>query len=91
MIKQHPQTQTTIRIAQAIVTIGVMGLHAVFQTQAQAQTAAIPEPTQEQIRQQQEQQSKDRARAIQEQQPIAPDVHLGIVNLTWLQDRRAVK
>ena len=75
------------RIRQVIFWAGLLG----FPVMAQAQTAAIPEPTQEQIRQQQEQQSKDRARAIQEQQPIAPDVHLGIVNLTWLQDRRAVK
>ena len=60
------------RIRQAIFWAGLLG----FPVMAQAQTAAIPEPTQEQIRQQQEQQSKDRARAIQEQQPIAPDVHL---------------
>ena len=60
------------RIRQVIFWAGLLG----FPVMAQAQTAAIPEPTQEQIRQQQEQQSKDRARAIQEQQPIAPDVHL---------------
>ena len=60
------------RIRQAILWVGLLG----FPALVQAQTAAIPEPTQEQIRQQQEQQSKDRARAIQEQQPIAPDVHL---------------
>ena len=59
-------------IRQAIIWVGLLG----FPALVQAQTAAIPEPTQEQIRQQQEQQSKDRARAIQEQQPIAPDVHL---------------
>ena len=60
------------RIRQVIFWAGLLG----FPVMAQAQTAAIPEPTQEQIRQQQEQQSKDRARAIQDQQPIAPDVHL---------------
>jgi hemolysin activation/secretion protein len=55
-----------------LVLAGVVGIPAL----SHAQTAPTPQQTQEQIQQQQEQQSKDRAKAIQDQQPAAPDVRL---------------